>query len=119
MNIINLPVFITTDNLVKGRTGMSVFVVGGDHLGDIGKKLGQLGYDAVIHLKGRKNMRKQNLQIPEETGLVIVLTDYVDHNIAYVIKQNAKARTIPVVYSKLSWSWIQQKLQYQKGLPCG
>jgi len=90
---------------------MGVFVIGGDHLGDIGIKLGHLGYDAVIHLKGRKNIRKRYLQIPEKTGLVIVFTDYVDHNIAHAIKQDAKTRDIPVVYSRRSWSCIRQKIQ--------
>lgn len=96
---------------------MSVFIVGGDHLGDIRKNFERLGFNEVIHLRGRKNVGKRNLRIPREAGLVVVLTDYVNHNITSAIKEKAKNNGVPVIYAKRSWPCILQKLCFNKSLP--
>lgn len=95
---------------------MSILVVGADHLGDIAANLKNMGCSSLTHLRGRKNIQKRHLQIPEGTDLVLVMTDYVDHNIARSIRERAKCLSIPVVYSKRSWSYLSQKLRMVKGL---
>lgn len=95
---------------------MSILVVGADHLGDIANNLKTMGCSSLTHLRGRKNMQKRNLKIPEGTDLVLVMTDYVDHNIAHSIRERAKSLSIPVVYSKRSWSYLSKKLSMIKGL---
>lgn len=91
---------------------MSVFIVGGDRLGNIGNNLRKLGFLEIIHEKGRKKtMKNKNMCIPGEAGLVIVLTDFVNHNIVEMIKKKAKSRAVPVIYAKRSWSAISQKLE--------
>lgn len=95
---------------------MSILVVGADHLGDIAVHLKSMGCHALNHLKGRKNIHRRNLQIPEGTDLVLVMTDYVDHNIARSIRDRAKSLSIPVVFSKRSWTYLSQKLKNVKGL---
>ena len=95
---------------------MSILVVGADHLGDIAINLKNMGYHSLTHLKGRKNIQRRCLQIPEGTDLVLVMTDYVDHNIARLIRDRAKSLSIPVVYSKRSWTYLSQKLKMVKGL---
>jgi len=95
---------------------MSILVVGADHLGDIATNLKNMGCKNLKHLKGRKNMQKRSLQIPEGTDLVLVITDYVDHNIARSIRDRAKSLSIPVVFSKRSWAYLSQKLNQVKGL---
>jgi len=91
---------------------MSVFIVGGDRLGNIGNNLKKIGFVQIFHEKGRKKVKKKkDLYIPGEAGLVIVLTDYVNHNIAATIKREAKDRAVPVLYAKRSWSAISKKLE--------
>lgn len=95
---------------------MSILVVGADHLGDIAANLKNMGFHSLTHLKGRKNIHKRNLQIPEGTDLVLVITDYVDHNIARSIRNKAKSLSIPVVFSKRSWAYLSQKLKMVREL---
>ncbi|MGB9803719.1 DUF2325 domain-containing protein [Desulfofundulus sp.] len=89
---------------------MSVFIVGGDRLGKIPHNLFRLGFDGVYHFRGRKNTAAGKLNIPKEAGLVIVLTDYVSHTIATLIKEEARKKNIPVVYAKRTWGHIHRKL---------
>jgi len=89
---------------------MGVFIVGGDRLGKIPRNLSLLGFNPVYHFRGRKKALGK-LNIPEKTGLVIVLTDYVNHPIAAVIKEQASEKNIPVLYAKRSWPHICQKLK--------
>lgn len=89
---------------------MSILVVGADHLGDIPKYLGGLGYTTVKHIKGRKRCLEKQLHIPSNTKMVLVLTDYIDHNIARAVKQKAKGNNVPIVFAKRSWSEISSKL---------
>jgi hypothetical protein len=95
---------------------MSILVVGADHLGDIATNLKNMGCKNLTHVKGRKNLQKRNLHIPEGTDLVLVMTDYVDHNIARSIRDRAKGLSIPVIFSKRSWAYLTQKLDQVKGL---
>ncbi len=95
---------------------MSILVVGADNLGNIAEKLKVMGYKCLTHLKGRKNVHKRSLKIPVGTDLVLVMIDYVDHNIALSIKDNAKRQSIPVVFSKRSWAYISKQLEMVEGL---
>ncbi|WP_066633151.1 DUF2325 domain-containing protein [Desulfolucanica intricata] len=90
---------------------MSVFVVGGDNLGNITKNLKGLGFDTVIHEKGRKKYRKGSLLIPKESDLIIVLTDYVNHVISGLIKKKAKDHNVPVIYTNRSWAKMSRQIK--------
>lgn len=90
---------------------MSIFIVGADHLGNIPEKLGRLGYTTIKHLKGRKRLMDKQIHIPSDTVMVLLLTDYIDHNIARVIKQKAKNKMIPIIYAKRSWTEIFSRLE--------
>lgn len=83
----------------------SLLIVGADHLGDIPDKLTSAGFDNVFHINGRKKQMVKK-DIPEKVGCVLVLTDYVNHNLASVIKKRAKSQSIPVYYAKRSWCSI-------------
>lgn len=95
---------------------MSILVIGADHLGDIAVNLKKHGCHTLKHLKGRKNMNKRKLKIPEGTDLILVMTDYVDHNIARSIRATAKSSLVPVIFSKRSWAYLSQKLKMVEGL---
>jgi hypothetical protein len=100
---------------------MFVLIVGGDHLGNIPRELDKLGVDYIRHVTGRSG-QKINGDIPETVDFIIVLYDYVNHNLANKIKKCAFNRRIPVVYAKRSWSSIYRKmkecqtLRYKVGL---
>jgi hypothetical protein len=80
-------------------------VVGADHLGTITEKLISTGFGEIHHIDGRKvNSVKKG--IPESIDIVFVLTDYVNHNLAKVIKQKAKEKDKPIYFVKRSWSSI-------------
>ncbi len=88
---------------------MSVLIVGGDHLGSIPKELKKIGVDNIKHMSGRnRNVIKRGM--PMSMDLIIVLHDYVNHNLANVTKKQAKEFKIPVVFAKRSWSSIYKKL---------
>jgi len=95
---------------VGGNEMSSLLVVGADHLGNITDKLKSSGFKEIIHLDGRKvNMVKR--QIPEHVDIVFVMTDYINHNLAKVIKQKAKDQHKPIYFVKRSWSSIQTVIQ--------
>ncbi|QDR79755.1 DUF2325 domain-containing protein [Sporomusa termitida] len=89
---------------------MSVFIVGADVLGNIPSNLSKAGVKTLLHFKGRKRI-SEDIQIPANTDLVLVITDYISHNIAELIKRKAKEASLPVVFSKRSWSHLQEKIQ--------
>lgn len=89
---------------------MSVLIVGGDHLGSIPKELDKIGVNDIKHLAGRSNQKMRN-SIPESMDFIIVLCDYVNHNLSHKIKEYASLKEIPVVYAKRSWSSIYQKIK--------
>lgn len=89
---------------------MSIMVVGGDHLGSIGKNLNKMGYEEINHIKGRKDSDVK-LKIPRDTSMVLVLTDYINHNLAKKVKEKAKQNDTPIIYAKRSWSDIYSSIQ--------
>ncbi|MHC4269063.1 MAG: DUF2325 domain-containing protein [Planctomycetota bacterium] len=91
---------------------MSVLIVGGDHLGSIPKELKKIGVDDIRHMNGRnRNVVKKGM--PMSMDLIIILHDYVNHNLAHVTKKQAKENNIPVVFARRSWSSIYKKLPHR------
>lgn len=92
---------------------MSLMIVGADHLGNIEEKLSEIGFREIHHITGRKPQEVKK-DIPEKINLILVLTDYVNHNLSKVIKQKAKDQCLPICFAKRSWSSIHQALSEQK-----
>ena len=88
----------------------SLLIVGGDRLGNITKKLEQEGIKEVIHLTGRNTQMTQR-EIPSKVDLILVLTDFINHNLSTAIKRKAQKRDIPIYFSKRSWSSIYAELK--------
>ncbi|KAA9021589.1 DUF2325 domain-containing protein [Niallia endozanthoxylica] len=85
----------------------SLLIIGGDDLGVIPDKLSSYGFDEILHTNGRK-VKMVSKKIPEHINCILVLTDFVNHNLSTVIKKRAKTKSIPIFYAKRSWSSIQQ-----------
>lgn len=89
---------------------MSVLIVGGDHLGGIPKELDKIGVTEIRHVTGRSGQKIRD-GIPETMDFIIMLHDFVNHNLAHKIKDFAENRGVPIVYAKRSWSSIYQKMK--------
>ncbi len=89
---------------------MSILVIGGDRLGNIDKNLKGLGFENIEHISGRKKKHTQ-IGIPNETDVVLVLTDFVGHNLCKSIKDKAKEIGVKTVFSRRAWSDIYRTIQ--------
>jgi hypothetical protein len=87
----------------------SLLIIGADHLGTIEDKLAGLGFNHISHITGRKS-KEVKKSIPENIDLILVLTDYVNHNLSKVIKQQARELSLPIFFAKRSWSSIHKVL---------
>ncbi len=89
---------------------MSVLIVGGDNLGSIPRELVKLGATRIEHMTGRKKNRGFRNGMPENMDLIILLYDYVNHNITNKVKEEARSRNVPIVFARRSWTSIYEKL---------
>ncbi len=87
----------------------SLLIVGADHLGTIPQKLEELGVSEVTHLSGRK-VQMVKREIPENVDSILVLTDFINHNLAKTLKKKAQDQSVPIYYAKRSWCSIYQAL---------
>ncbi len=85
---------------------MSILVVGGDDIVSIKGVLQSLGADEVKHWDGRKNHGTGAKSIPQDTDYLLMMTDFVNHNMMKKYKRLAKKDNIPIVYSKRSVSCV-------------
>ena len=89
---------------------MTVLIVGGDYVASF-KQLIATQHDARIeHWSGRaKGFNKR--QLPHETQLIIVICDFINHNFANSIKDQANRNGIPLVYCHRSVNELKRKLK--------
>jgi len=89
------------------RTAMSIVIVGGDRLGNIPDRLSKLGFKEIEHVTGRNSYK---FQLSTDADMVLVMTDFISHNLCENVKCKAKSCDIPVVFCRRSWSCIYKKL---------
>lgn len=89
---------------------MCILLIGGDNLGNITEKLMKSGFNDIEHITGRKKDAK-NFRIPSNIDLVMVLIDFVGHQLAKVVKEESRRTNVKVVYSKRSWTHMEKKIQ--------
>lgn len=89
---------------------MSVLVIGGDNLGSLTEHLRIRGFEKINHVTGRKK-RDCKVSIPNNTDLVLVLTDYVGHQLTKQIKESTKDTKAEIMYSKRSWIHMQKSIE--------
>lgn len=88
---------------------MTALIVGGDSLGGIPDVLNYNGIDDYVHWSGRKKGMR-NKKIPKNIDLVIVLYDYIEHNLTMLIKKQSKSMEVPCLFSKRNCSDLANKL---------
>ena len=89
---------------------MSIVVIGADYLGVIEKNLYSLGVTELKHIDGRRVSNQNKINIPKKTDFILVLTDYVNHNTAKMVKTVAKIHDVPLIFSKRSWGFVEEKI---------
>ena len=87
---------------------MTVLLVGADRLGNIPKELEEYGCSEIIHWDGRK---AQDKKIPQKVDMVLMLHDFLNHNLMIRIKAEAKRRDLPIVYSRRGTADLKQALK--------
>jgi len=80
---------------------MSLLILGGDRINPILTLLEGLGVTDIIHWTARnqKNGRKKAKRIPSKVDMVLMLTNFLNHNTMLYYKAEAKAKDLPIVYS--------------------
>ncbi|AYD40864.1 DUF2325 domain-containing protein [Clostridium fermenticellae] len=89
---------------------MSILLVGGDRLGNIVKRLKENGFDDIEHISGRKT-KARKIKIPDKTDLVLVLVDFVEHELTEMIKRQSRKCGVRIAFSKRSWAHMEGSIQ--------
>jgi hypothetical protein len=91
------------------------FVVGADNLGNIPGKLSAEGFDEIIHWSGRRKSY-MNKTLPKEVDVVILLWDFLNHNLMHSVVRQARANGIPIVYNKRGVTGLSIEQQLPQAL---
>ena len=80
---------------------MSLLILGGDKINPILNMLQELGVSDIIHWTARnqKNGRKKAKKIPTKVDMVLMLTNFLNHNAMLHYRAEAKSKDLPIVYS--------------------
>lgn len=91
---------------------MSAVVVGADRLGNLPDVLKAHNIKINKHITGRDPAhQKKNLSLPSGTQLLILLTDFLGHNVMKSFRSAAEKQNIPIVACKRSVCSMQQALE--------
>ena len=86
-------------------------VIGADSLGRIPEALAEFGIDILQHLSGRNVAHARKAPaLPREADLVVLLTDFLNHNAMRHYRELAQASDIPVIACRRSVCAIRQSL---------
>ena len=80
---------------------MSLLILGGDKINPIISVLQELGISDIVHWTARnqKNGRKKAKKIPSKVDMVLMLTNFLNHNAMLHYRAEAKSKDLPIVYS--------------------
>ncbi len=91
---------------------MNAVVVGADRLGNLPDVLKAHNIKINKHITGRDPAhQKKNLSLPSGTQLLILLTDFLGHNVMRSFRTAAEKQNIPIVACKRSVCSMQQALE--------
>ncbi len=96
---------------------MNALVVGADRLGNIPDVLAALGIHVSRHVTGRSSAHQRTVgALPKNTQLLILLTDFLSHNVMKSYRSQAQVQGIPVIACKRSSSCVVQSVRRYLGL---
>lgn len=90
---------------------MSVLILGGDKISPLETMLRDFGVERIIHWTARnqKRGRKQDKPIPVDVNVVVMLTNFLNHNAMKHYRAEAKSKDIPIVYSTRNVECLKQE----------
>lgn len=99
---------------------MNVVIVGADRLGNIPKLLMGFGIRIRQHISGRASAHQRvAAPLPDGTDLLILFTDFLNHNAMRSFRAQAQAQSIPVLACRRSASCLLVALRRMLGLGDG
>jgi hypothetical protein len=76
----------------------TALIVGGDQIDGIKQELANFGIQHINHWSGRKVGDGKKI-IPQDTELIVLITDWISHTFTHKIKQSAAKRGVRIVYT--------------------
>jgi hypothetical protein len=90
---------------------MDATVVGADRLGNIPQVLKEHGIDIRRHISGRDAADQRHVAtLPRGTQLLILFTDFLNHNVMRGFRRAAQDQGVPVVACRRSASCLVEAL---------
>lgn len=89
---------------------MTILIVGGDYVTSFKHLISTQRHARIEHWSGRKKGWNKR-SFPNETQLVVVICDYVNHSLANAVKEKASRSGIPLVYCHRSVNELKCKLR--------
>ena len=89
---------------------MTVLIVGGDYITSFKHLLSTQQDTRIQHWDGRKKGFNKRA-FPNETHLVVVICDFVNHGLTHSVKKKANREGIPLMYCHRSINELKHKLQ--------
>ena len=91
---------------------MNAVVVGADRLGNIPETPSAMGIHVACHISGRHAAHQRKLPgLPQGTQLLILLTDFLGHNVMRHFRELARDRAVPVVCCRRSSNCVAESVQ--------
>lgn len=89
---------------------MSALIIGGDRVNTYRDYLSSKGFTEIRHWTGRKNSECHRT-LPQDTELIVVLVDFVNHGLARKIRRIANEREVPVIFSRRSIGQLESQIR--------
>jgi hypothetical protein len=88
----------------------SVLIVGGDQIDSLKQVLISHGANHINHWSGRKS-GDSNKVIPQDTNMIVLITNWISHSITHKVKRSANKRGIKVIYSPNGSQALHNRLE--------
>jgi hypothetical protein len=93
---------------------MAALIVGGDYVEPLRREIVAHGIERVEHWDGRKPGHLTKT-IPAGTRLVVVLVDYIGHQLQLGLKRQAGRHGVPLLFCRRSANDLRSKLDRLHG----
>ena len=95
-----------------GETPMNAVVVGADRLGNVPELLENTGIPIANHISGRAaSHQRQVAALPSNTDLLILFTDFLNHNVMQSYRSRARSQGIRVLACRRSATCLLMEVQ--------
>ncbi len=96
---------------------MNAVLVGADRLGNIPDSLAGFGIHIQRHVTGRSSSHQRSTPaLPRDTDLLILFTDFLNHNAMKSYRNQAQLQGIPVIACRRSASCLVESVRRYLGL---